>query len=195
MADKASNKHRDDPVPTEKKLDDLYELIDGIEIAMFTTRRQDGRLVSRPMATQTQAEGSDLWFVTDIESNKLDELEFDPHVNVAYYNNRSREWVSVSGIARLTQDQAKIRELYEKDWKAWFGDEGGERNGEPGDPRFALIFVDAHSVTYMKNDKPRPVILFEVVKGMVTGDFTDIGSLRHLNRNELGGTSGSADMR
>jgi general stress protein 26 len=45
---------------------------------MFTTRRRDGRLVSRPMAIQTHAEGSDLWFVTDIESNKLDELRFDP---------------------------------------------------------------------------------------------------------------------
>jgi general stress protein 26 len=36
-----------------KKLDDLYDLIEGIEIAMFTTRRPDGHLASRPMATQT----------------------------------------------------------------------------------------------------------------------------------------------
>jgi tRNA C32,U32 (ribose-2'-O)-methylase TrmJ len=45
MADKATAKNRDDVVSTEKKLDDLYELIDGIEIAMFTTRRADGHLV------------------------------------------------------------------------------------------------------------------------------------------------------
>ncbi len=49
-----------------------------IEIAMVTTRRPDGRLVSRPIATQTQAEGSDLWFVTNIESHKMDELESIP---------------------------------------------------------------------------------------------------------------------
>ena len=189
-----ADRDRPEPVPTTKKLDDLYGLIEKIETAMFTTRRPDGQLVSRPMATQKRVNGADLWFVTDIESHKLDELEHDPHVNVAYYNNKSREWVSVSGVARITQDQAKIRELYAKDWKAWFGDEGGERNGEPGDPRFALIFVDAHSVTYMKSDKPRPVVLFEVAKGMVTGDFPNLGSLRHLNRNELGGES-SADMR
>src|SRR5918993_6030603 len=77
-----------DPAPAGKKLGELYGLIEGIEIAMFTTRRRDGRLVSRPMATQTQAEGSDLWFVTDIESNKLDELNFDPNVNLAYYRDR-----------------------------------------------------------------------------------------------------------
>lgn len=34
-----------------KRIDDLYDLIDDIEIAMLTTRRSDGRLVSRPMAT------------------------------------------------------------------------------------------------------------------------------------------------
>src|SRR5262249_29621033 len=82
-----------------KNLKELYDLIEGIEIAMFTTRRSDGHLVSRPMATQTQAEGADLWFVTDIESHKLDELELDPHVNLAYYRDRTREWVSVSGTA------------------------------------------------------------------------------------------------
>ena len=51
MADKAVAKNTDDSVPTDKKLDDLYELIDGIEIAMLTTRRADGHLVSRPMQT------------------------------------------------------------------------------------------------------------------------------------------------
>ena len=66
----ASDRNRDN-APLGKKLKDLYDLIEGIEIAMFTTRRPDSQLVSRPMATQTQAEGTDLWFVTDIESNKL----------------------------------------------------------------------------------------------------------------------------
>src|SRR4051794_25606431 len=98
---KTDDRERED-APLSKKLKELYELIDGIEIAMFTTRRPDGRLVSRPMATQTQAEGTDLWFVTDIESHKLDELEFDRQVNLAYYRDRTREWVSVSGAATIS---------------------------------------------------------------------------------------------
>jgi general stress protein 26 len=174
-----------DDAPLTKKLDDLYRLIEGIEIAMFTTRRPDGRLVSRPMATQTQAEGSDLWFVTNIESHKLDELEFDPQVNLAYYRDRTREWVSVSGIATVSQDRRAIRELYRKDWKAWFGDEGGERDGGPDDPRLALILVDVQSVTYLKVDKPRPVVLFEVARAMVTGTPPRIGAQRELSGEEI----------
>jgi general stress protein 26 len=182
---KASERARDD-APLDKKIRDLYDLIEGIEIAMFTTRRPDGHLVSRPMATQTQAEGSDLWFVTDIESHKLDELDSDPHVNLAYYRDRTREWVSVSGTATVSQDRRAIHELYRPDWKAWFGDEGGARDGGPDDPRLALILVDVHSVTYLKVDKPRPMVLFEVAKGIVTGSRPDVGTVRQVSGADLG---------
>ena len=181
---KATDPNRDN-APLGKKIQDLYDLIEGIEIAMFTTRRPDGHLVSRPMATQTQAEGTDLWFVTDIESNKLDELGFDPQVNLSYYRDRTREWVSVSGTAMVSQDRMAIHELYRPDWKAWFGNEGGQRDGGPDDPRLALILVEVHSVTYMKVDKPKPLVLFELVKGMVTGAPPNIGKQREVSGGDV----------
>ena len=190
MSDWKDGKHgANENVPTEKKIAELYKLVEGIEIAMFTTRRADGHLVSRPMATQAQSPGADLWFATDIESHKLDELETDPHVNVSFYRERTREWVSVSASARLVRDRAKIHELYKPDWRAWFGDEGGERNGGPDDPRIVLIAVDADSVVYMVNNTPRPVILFEVVKGIVTGSEPNVGETRTLSAQEMHGNA------
>ncbi|HMC70318.1 MAG TPA: pyridoxamine 5'-phosphate oxidase family protein, partial [Mycobacteriales bacterium] len=82
---------------SDNQIDDLYKLIDDIEVAMLTTRRQDGPLVSRAMQTQRRTAGADLWFVADVSSHEFDELAFDPHVNVSYYRDRSREWVSVAG--------------------------------------------------------------------------------------------------
>jgi general stress protein 26 len=185
MADKAVAKNTDDAVPTEKKLDDLYELIDGIEVAMFTTRRADGHLVSRPMQTQERTIGLDLWFMTNIETHKLDDLMSDPHVNLAYYKDRSREWVSVAGLATVSTDRELVRELYKPDWKAWLGDEGGDRDGSPNDPRIALILVDAESVTYMKVTKPRPVVLFEVARAVLTGSPPKVGNVRNVTEREL----------
>src|SRR5689334_1791927 len=147
---------------TSKQIAELYDLIEDIKIAMLTTRRSDGRLVSRPMATQKRNEIADLWFVTDIETHKMDELADDPHVNLAYLE--SWEWVSVSGTARISQDRALIGKLYQPDWKAWFGKVDEVRNGGPDDPRLALILVDADSVVYMKREKSRPAVLFEVAK-------------------------------
>lgn len=185
MADKTTDRNRDDAAPTEKKIDDLYKLIDRNDTAMFTTRRADGHLVSRPMATQERVSGVDLWFVTDISSHKLDELESDPHVNLAYYNLKSREWVSVSGTAVISQDRNTIRELYKPDWKAWFGDNGGAENGGPDDPRLALIMVEAHSVEYMVSNEPRPLVLFKVAKAILTGTAPKVGEQRTLNEREL----------
>ena len=164
----------------DKQLDELYRLIEQIETAMFTTRRPDGRLVSRPMATQKQNPVADLWFVTDVESHKLDEVESDPHVNLAYFDTGSYEWVSVSGTARVSTDRERIRELYQPDWRAWFGKIDETRDGGPEDPRLALVLVDADSVVYMRREKPKPVVLFEVAKGMVTGSRPEIGETRRL---------------
>ncbi len=164
----------------DKPLDELYALIDKIEIAMLTTRRPDGRLVSRPMATQKRDPIADLWFVTDIESHKLDELEHDPQINLGYLDSRTREWVSVSGTAGITTDREAIRRRYQADWRAWFGALDEKRDGGPDDPRFALILVHVHSVTYMKRDKPTPVVLFELARGMVTGRRPEIGRTRNV---------------
>lgn len=161
-------------------LDELHRMIEDIEIAMLTTRRADGKLVSRPMATQKPSAGADLWFVTGEGYPKLDEIAGDPQVNLAYYKDRTREWVSVAGRARISRDRAKIRELWAKDWKAYFSDEGGERDGGPDDPRLVLIGVDVELAHYMTVDKPQAVVLFEVLKGMVTGKKTDIGTVKSV---------------
>ena len=182
----AVERNRDNAVPLEKKLDDLYKLIDGIDIAMLTTRRADGHLVSRPMSTQRRTTGTDLWFMTNVESEKFEELARDPHVNLAYYKDRTREWVSVSGNAILTRDRDLIDSLYAADWKMWLGDEGdGKRDGGPHDPRIALILVEADTVVYSKKDRPMPVVLFQIAKSMITGTPPKVADLRELNRDEL----------
>jgi general stress protein 26 len=181
----AAHRHTERDLSTREKLSELYELIDDIEIALLTTRRSDGSLVSRPMATQARNEGTDLWFTTDAETAKVHELEHDPNVNLGYYKDGTREFVSVSGYARLSRDRELIRRLYKPEWRAWLGDEGGDRNGGPDDPRIVLILVEAESATYLKSHHGRAVTLFQVVKGAVTGERPDVGTVGSLSRGEL----------
>ncbi|HUQ49339.1 MAG TPA: pyridoxamine 5'-phosphate oxidase family protein [Terriglobales bacterium] len=159
----------------KSELKKLYELIEELEVAMMTTRRPDGHLESRAMANQKTASGADLWFVTAEDTAKLRDLEFDPHISLSYYKDRTREWISVSGMATISRDRQKIRELYAPDWKMWFGAEGDPRHGTPDDPRFVLIGVQVHQATFLEVNKPMPVVLFELAKGMVTGEKPDIG--------------------
>ena len=168
----------------KKKLKDFYKMIEEVDTAMFTTRRRDGRLVSRPMANQAAAAGADLWFVTYDGAPKLKDLARDPHVNLAYYKNRTREWVSVSGLAKISTNKRKIQELYRPDWRAWFGVEGGDKDGSANDPRIVLIGVDIESAMFMEVNKPQPVVLFELIKGMVTGKPPELGKTQRVTRSE-----------
>lgn len=186
MPNPRTDQQRDIPVETEKKLDDLHDLIEGTEVAMMTTRRADGSLVARPMKTQARDAFADLWFVTNIETHKLDELARDPHVNLAYYHPKSKEWVSASGTVRVSQDRALIGRLHNRSWKPWFPDEGEGRDGGLDDPRIAVLSVDTHSVMYMKVDKPKPVVLYELAKGVVTGKKPDVGEPKELSDRDLG---------
>jgi general stress protein 26 len=164
----------------KSELERLHGQIEDIEIVMMTTRRADGHLESRAMATQKRAAGADLWFVTLEDTPKLRDLSHDPHVNLSYYKDRTREWISVSGIATLTRDRAKIHELYAPDWQAWFPKEGDPRHGTKDDPRMVLIGVDVHGAVFLEVNKPQPVVLFEIAKGWITGSTPEIGELHRL---------------
>jgi len=163
------------------ELKKLYALIDDIEIAMMTTRRRDGHMQSRAMATQKPAAGADLWFVTYEGASKLADLEFDDHLNLAFYRDSNREWISVSGTGVVSRDRDKIRELYAADWKVWFSDEGDSRHGTAEDPRMVLIGVTIHAAVFLEVNKPRPVLLYEFVKGWMTGSEPDFGEMHTLD--------------
>jgi len=163
------------------ELDTFYKMVDDIEIAMMTTRRRDGHLESRAMANQKRAAGANLWFVTAEGTGKLRSLEADRHVNLSYYKDRTREWISVSGLATISRDRQKIRELYAPDWKMWFPDDDGDpRNGTPDDPRFVLIGVDIHAAVFLEVNKPQAVVLFELVKGWLIGTEPEVGTMHTL---------------
>ena len=162
------------------EMDQLFEQIDDIEIAMLTTRRPDGHLCSRAMATQKRVPGADLWFVTLEDSGKLAEIAFDPHVNLSFYKDRTREWVSVSGIATISRDRNTIRQLWAPDWQAWFPKGDDPRHGTADDPRMVLIGVDVHAAMFLEVNKPQPIVLFELVKGWMTGSTPELGTMHSV---------------
>jgi general stress protein 26 len=173
----------------ETELDKFYAQIEDIHTCMMVTRRQDGHLRSRAMANQKRAAGADLWFVTAEGSAKLSDLAYDTHINLSYYRDSNKEWVSVSGTATISRDRAIIHELYAPDWKAWFGDEGDPRHGTPDDPRMVLIGVTVHAAEFLEVNKPRPVILYEIVKGWMTGNEPELGQMHEVKEPRRAGTS------
>jgi general stress protein 26 len=139
----------------------LEELIQDIQIAMLTSVDEDGALHSRPMATQKLPFDGDLWFFTYADSHKVLEINKDHHVNVAYSAPDKNRYVSVSGLANLVTDQAKINGLYNPVLKAWFPD-------GPETPGIALLKISVSSAEYWDAPNNAMVKVAGLVKATLT---------------------------
>lgn len=179
-------KNLDEP-PLKEKIDGLVNFIATSKFGMMTTRHSStGLLASRCMAVAAQENGGlDLIFHTNTESGKTDDLDSDPHINIAFLNS-SGEWASISGQAEVVTDREKVRKHYSQSLKAWLGDLGdGKHDGGPEDPRIGLICVKANTATYavaIGNPVSRGV---EMVKGAVTGEASKVNKLRELTEDEI----------
>lgn len=176
-------KNADDGTPIQTQIDELYALIDDIDICMMTTF-DNGALRARPMSTQkTPHQGSDLWFMTRTDTHKVDEIAEHPEVNLAYF--KDGEWISISGTAQVITDRGLIHSLYDPSWKAWLEDKGGAEDGGPDDPRIALIMVDIEHATYFKRSASKPVMYFQIAKATLTGDPPKLGEHRDIEGADL----------
>jgi general stress protein 26 len=119
----------------------LAELIKDVRIAMLTTCRSDGRLVSRPLGTQEVEFDGDLWFATAADSAKVAEIAGNPYVNVSYASTSANTFVSVSGRAEVLDDRAKVEEIWSPSMQLFFP-------GGKDDPNLRLVRVQADTAEY-----------------------------------------------
>jgi general stress protein 26 len=145
---------------------ELHDLIDEIRIGMLTTRTAEGVLRSRPMGVHQDETNRELWLFTHTDEAKIDEIRHDPQVNVAFSCPQINSYVSVSGTAELVRDPAKMRQLWNSLYKAWFP-EGLE------DPQLGLMRVTIEGAEYWDSPSGTMVQLVGFVKSLVTGEAAD----------------------
>lgn len=147
--------------------DELWERIKDHRTAMMTTVSKDGYIHSRPMMTQEREAGSDLWFVTSINTEKVDEIAQNPKVGVLYYRDADNAYVSVSGVAHIERNRDLIKSKWKESWRMWFP-EGPEQED------LALIKVDAHEAEYWEPQGGKLTVMFEAARGYMTGEHPEI---------------------
>ena len=142
----------------------LWNLIKAIKFAMFTTRHGNGHLHSRPMTTQNGKidEDTSLWFFMSRRSEIVADIAHEPAVSLAYADTDADDYVSVSGQARVVDDMAKKRQLWNKMTEAWFP-------GGIDDPDLALVQVSITHADYWKAKDSKLTQVFKMAKAAVTG--------------------------
>ena len=125
-----------------KDMDDVghvWELMEKIGFCMLASR--DGAEIrSRPMAAYVRQEEGKVYFLTDKDSYKDEEIAADPNVNLAFADAGSHSYVSVTGRAALSNDREKIRDLFNVPAKAWWD--------SAEDPAIRLLAVTPDEAQY-----------------------------------------------
>lgn len=147
------------------------ELLDSFQTAMLVTQSGKDQLRSRPMAVASKRDAGSLFFATKADSGKVDEVLEHPGVNISMQKDSS--YLSVSGKAKVVNDQDQIEKLWEPSWKLWF------KEGKT-DPSIVLIKVDATQGEYWNFDTTDKLeFLFEAGKAVLKGDTVDYKSGDH----------------
>lgn len=89
---------------------------------------------ARPMAVRKVDDDGNLWFLSPVDSHKNDELQLDSRVRLYFQASSHSYFLELNGHATISQDRAKIEELWEPILKTWFT-EGKD------DPRISVIKV------------------------------------------------------
>jgi general stress protein 26 len=149
-------------------LAELARLIEGIPVAMVTTRSDDDRLGSRPMLLEKLEPGGALTFLTHLSSQKVHEIARDPRVNVSFVSDSGDRYVSVSGTATATHDPARMHALWNVTYRAWFPQ-------GPDDPDSAILTVRIERIEYWDVPTSRLVRLWCAAKALATGQVVEAG--------------------
>ena len=149
-------------------LEKIGELIKDIRICMMTTAAKDGSFDSRPMATQKSDFDGTIWFLTRGESGKVHEVAQDTHIALLYADAENSKYISIKGRGSVNQDKAKIHELWNPMYKAWFPD------GED-DPAVTVLRVDVTEAQYWEASSSRLVRGAKYLAAAVTGGATSLG--------------------
>src|SRR4051812_16137481 len=146
----------------------IGELIAEIRFAMLTTVAADGTLDSRPMAIQKTEFDGVLWFLTARASRKADEIAENANVTLTFADPGNASYVTVKGHARVLDDKAKIHELWNPMYKAWFP--GGEE-----DPQIRVLRVDVSEAEYWEANDSKIIRGIKYLAAAATKGAVDVG--------------------
>jgi general stress protein 26 len=145
----------------ENDVHDFVDVLQSFDHAMLVTQRGK-ELRSRPMAIADRTIDGHVWFISDVDSGKLEELTDHPQVNLAMQSGS--RFLSISGPVRATRDREKINELWSDIQEVWFS---AGRN----DPALILLEVVPMYAEYWDRSGIEAVkFMFAAAKSMATGE-------------------------
>ncbi len=136
--------HHQQDLAGSQAIHKLAELVRQAQTCFFCTDDGSGQVDARPMRVLQVDEDGNLWFLSANDSHKNQELQANPAVRLFFQGSPHAEFMHIEGLATLSRDPGKIRELWKFVLKTWFTE--GEN-----DPRITVIKVAPSHGYYWDN--------------------------------------------
>jgi len=151
--------------PEHKQL--IWNLIKDINVGMLITKETDDEesLRGRPMSLVQEAYDGTLYFYTSKKDAKVYEVEKDRDVCMTFSDPENHIYVSLTGKAKITQDEDLIDKYWNSRVAAWF------ENGKE-DPNLAMLKVKINKGEHWDSTNNKLVRLFEMTKAKVIKSAT-----------------------
>jgi general stress protein 26 len=147
-----------------------WELMKKIGVAMLVTRDGD-QLRARPMWAHLAPDENRIYFLTDARRHKDEEIAQDPRVNLAFANASDQKYVSLAGRAEVSNDRAKIKQLFSTPAKAWWT--------SADDPNIRVLKITPHDAEFWDSNGTL-VATIKMAAAAATGTRPDLGDNRKV---------------
>ena len=156
---------------TAHDTDRAWELMKKIGFAMLVTHDGD-KLRARPMSAYLERDNNAIYFLTDARRHKDEEIARNPGINLSFANASDQKYVSVTGTAVVSNDRAKIKQLFATPAKAWWE--------SADDPNIRVLKITPDDAEFW--DSPGSVISYvKMAAAAVSGTRPDLGDNRKVS--------------
>ena len=149
-------------------IEKIKNITEGARTCFFSTR-VNADTKRRPMALQdVDAEGN-LWFLSDVNSDKNHEITSDSEVELYFMNNSKYEYMFIKGKATISQDKALIEKYWTNFANAWF-------DGKD-DPSISVIKVVPNDGYYYQTKENKLIAMSKMIFAVITGKSIEDGGI------------------
>jgi general stress protein 26 len=122
--------------PTTETEHNFLSLLKKFDRAMLVT--QGDELHARPMAIAKADDDGTLWFISGVDSSKVNEIESRSQLLAVMQN--SSQWLTITGRGELSRDRTRIDAVWKESFRAWFSGKD--------DPNIVLIRLQPSAAEY-----------------------------------------------
>lgn len=159
--------HNREDLMGSEAVEKIRNLIDKSGSCFFVTSTSlNNSHKSRPMSVQKTDDAGNIWFLSAKDSMKNMEIAADTDVTLYFQGSAYSDFLELNGHAVITDDRAKIDELWDPTVKAWFT-EGKD------DPRISVIQFIPDSGYYWDNKHGNAVAGIKVLISAISGKTMD----------------------